>query len=80
MFSQSVFETKKNRNQYEFQESKGLINKNMFYVLAIDEDNQSELNDERIKLWCDQLLNSKELQGLVKIKKRKFKISALIIN
>jgi hypothetical protein len=42
----------------------------MFYGLAIDEDNQSELTDERIKLWCDQLLNSKELQGLVKIKKR----------
>ena len=55
---------------YEFQESKGLINKNMFYGLAIDEDNQSELTDDRINLWCDELLNSKELQGLVKIKKR----------
>jgi hypothetical protein len=42
----------------------------MFYGLAIDEDNQSELTDERINLWCDQRFNSKELQGLVKIQKR----------
>tara|TARA_B100000900_G_C20426139_1_gene652998 strand:+ start:390 stop:914 length:525 start_codon:yes stop_codon:yes gene_type:complete len=49
---------------YEFQESKGLINENTFYGLAIDEDNQPELTDERISLWVDQLLNSKELLSL----------------
>tara|TARA_Y100001933_G_C18950921_1_gene543707 strand:- start:86 stop:610 length:525 start_codon:yes stop_codon:yes gene_type:complete len=42
---------------YEFQESKGLVSDNMFFGLALDEDNQYELTDERIKLWCDQLLN-----------------------
>jgi hypothetical protein len=47
----------------------------MFYGLAIDEDNQSELTDERINLWCDQLFNSKELQGLVKIQKRNAAVS-----
>ena len=57
-------------NGYEFQESKGLINETMFYGLAIDEDNQYELTDERIKLWCEQLLNSKELKDLLKIKKQ----------
>ena len=51
---------------YEFQESKGLIDDNMFYGLAIDEDNQYELTDERIKLWCEQLLNSNELLALKK--------------
>ena len=50
---------------YEFQESKGLLNENMFYGLAIDEDNQYELTDKRIELWCNNILNSKEFKELI---------------
>lgn len=39
---------------YEFSESKALKN-GKFVGLAIDEDNQSELTDERIKTWVAQL-------------------------
>lgn len=53
---------------YDFQLSKGLINENMFYGLAIDDENQSEFTDERIDLWCEQLLNSKELFGKLSLK------------
>ncbi|MBD2165565.1 flavodoxin FldA [Calothrix membranacea FACHB-236] len=39
---------------YDFNESKALRN-GKFVGLAIDEDNQSDLTDERIKTWVSQL-------------------------
>tara|TARA_B100001093_G_scaffold379701_1_gene365067 strand:- start:179 stop:688 length:510 start_codon:yes stop_codon:yes gene_type:complete len=40
---------------YEFNESLGLINDEFFYGLVIDEDNQQELTDLRIKKWVNQI-------------------------
>lgn len=42
---------------YVFEQSKGLLDKDYFYGLALDEDNQPELTDARIEKW---LLNIKE--------------------
>ena len=53
-------------NDYEFEKSLGLKNENTFYGLAIDEDNQHEKTDERIKIWCNQILNNKLFQKLIK--------------
>lgn len=39
---------------YYFDESKAVL-EGKFVGLAIDEDNQSELTDERIKMWCDEI-------------------------
>ena len=48
---------------YDYEESKGEINKEMFYGLALDEDNQDELSEERISQWIVQL--KKELEFTV---------------
>ena len=42
--------------EYEFEESKALINEDLFYGLALDEDNQSELTSERLDQWVGQLI------------------------
>tara|TARA_B100001093_G_scaffold140070_1_gene132661 strand:+ start:998 stop:1492 length:495 start_codon:yes stop_codon:yes gene_type:complete len=42
-------------NGYEFNESLGLKDNNTFYGLVIDEDNQQELTEERIKSWVQQI-------------------------
>ena len=43
---------------YEFESSKAVMNtNNTFYGLCIDEDNQSELTQERLKKWVEQLKN-----------------------
>lgn len=42
---------------YEFEASKALINNDTQFVgLALDEDSQYELSDERIQNWCEQIL------------------------
>ena len=42
---------------YEFTASKALINdNNQFVGLALDEDTQYNLSDERIETWCEQIL------------------------
>jgi flavodoxin I len=41
---------------YDFEASKGVID-GKFLGLAIDEDNQKDLTEERIKKWVDQLKN-----------------------
>ncbi|MDG3089024.1 flavodoxin FldB [Vibrio hannami] len=42
---------------YEFEASKALIeNDSKFVGLALDEDSQYELSDERIAIWCEQIL------------------------
>ncbi|MEE9361189.1 MAG: flavodoxin [Cellulophaga sp.] len=40
---------------YDFSESKALYNEEYFYGLAIDEDNQPELTQERITAWLSIL-------------------------
>lgn len=43
---------------YEFNASKALTADGEFFVgLALDEDQQYELSDERIHAWCEQVLN-----------------------
>ena len=45
---------------YDFDESKAVRNDNQFCGLAIDEDNQSDLTEERVMAWIEQL--KKEFQ------------------
>lgn len=40
---------------YEFDESKGLYSPEQFYGLALDFENQEELNDERLAAWIQQI-------------------------
>lgn len=40
---------------YDFSASKALVNNNLFYGLALDEDNETELTQPRIKKWVAQL-------------------------
>lgn len=40
---------------YEFDESKGLYNDQLFYGLALDFENQMELNESRVKTWIEQV-------------------------
>ena len=40
---------------YDFSESKAVRNENQFCGLAIDEDNQSDLTEERVIAWVEQL-------------------------
>ena len=42
---------------YAYESSASIIN-GKFVGLVLDEDNQSELSDERIALWCEQLEGS----------------------
>ena len=42
---------------YEFNESLGLMNDDFFYGLVIDEDNQQELTESRIKKWVKEIKN-----------------------
>lgn len=44
-----------NTNEYDFDESKAILDNETFVGLALDEDNQAELTDERIKMWCNQI-------------------------
>jgi len=41
---------------YEFEKSKALKDKNTFFGLALDEDNQYEKTDSRIKIWTKQII------------------------
>ncbi|HBV75077.1 MULTISPECIES: flavodoxin FldB [Vibrio] len=42
---------------YQFDKSKALISDQSHFVgLALDEDSQYELSDERIETWCEQIL------------------------
>ena len=52
--------TKKD-NSYDFDTTpRALKDKNTFYGLALDEDNQSELTQERIHKWIGQLFKKKK--------------------
>jgi len=41
---------------YEFTKSKALKDENTFFGLALDEDNQYEKTDDRIKLWTEKII------------------------
>lgn len=43
-------------NGYHFDDSKSLVDKNYFVGLAIDEDRQPELTNNRIKKWLAQVI------------------------
>ena len=43
------------REGYDFDESKGLMNEEYFYGLAIDEDNESDLTFQRVEKWVEQI-------------------------
>jgi flavodoxin II len=48
---------------FEFKESKALTPDQQHFVgLAIDDENQFDLTDERIKQWCQQVLREFELE------------------
>jgi len=50
------------RAGYEFEASKALTPDGEFFVgLALDEENEFDLTDGRIQLWCNQLLHEFEL-------------------
>ncbi|TCI04982.1 flavodoxin FldB [Corallincola luteus] len=52
-----------NDDSYQFTGSKALTQDGKFFVgLALDDETQYELSDNRIATWCDQLLN--ELNAL----------------
>jgi flavodoxin II len=45
------------REGYEFEESKALTpDGNYFVGLALDDENEFQLSDQRIRQWCDQIL------------------------
>lgn len=41
---------------YKFEQSKAVINDSQFVGLAVDEDNQHELTEERVSNWCQQII------------------------
>ena len=45
------------RDDYSFAESKALINKDYFYGLPLDQDNEDELTLGRLEKWVEQLKN-----------------------
>lgn len=49
-------------DDYDFSESKGLIDDDTFYGLALDEDNESHKTPERLEKWLNQLYE--EFNGL----------------
>lgn len=49
---------------YEFEESKGLTDDGSQFVgLALDEENEFDLSDERIDQWCAQIMRQFGLQS-----------------
>lgn len=47
---------------YDFEESKGVVN-GKFLGLAIDEDNQSDLTDERVEKWVELISKEFDLEA-----------------
>tara|TARA_Y100000114_G_C11543758_1_gene223876 strand:+ start:33 stop:545 length:513 start_codon:yes stop_codon:yes gene_type:complete len=48
-------------SSYDFDESLALADDNTLYGLALDEDNQPELTEERLKKWVIQIKNEFQL-------------------
>ncbi|MEM7336229.1 MAG: flavodoxin [Chloroflexota bacterium] len=51
-------------SDYEFDNSLGVVD-GVFMGLALDDDNQSEMTEERVTMWVDQLIEDFELSHLV---------------
>ena len=54
---------------YQFQKSRALKNDNEFYGLALDEDNQYELTQERCERWVRLVLSDLETAGELALKR-----------
>ncbi len=50
---------------YHFEASRGLIDNDHFIGLAIDEDRQPELTDERVRAWVKQISQELHLSDIV---------------
>ncbi|WP_197058854.1 flavodoxin FldA [Enterobacter sp. Bisph1] len=50
---------------YHFEDSKGLVNKDHFVGLAIDEDRQPELTTERVQKWVQQIRGEMHLDEIL---------------
>ena len=48
---------------YEFDQSKGLYSKDLFYGLALDFENQEALNEVRLETWIASI--EKEIEEMV---------------
>lgn len=48
-------------NDYEHTESKALMDEQTFYGLALDEDNEQDLTEDRLKRWIAQLAKEYEV-------------------
>ena len=46
---------------YEFDASEGLFDESHFFGLGLDEENQSEMHDERISTWLVKVLTDCKL-------------------
>ena len=42
-------------DSYEFESSKALFSENTFWGLALDEDNQDDLTEDRLRNWFEKL-------------------------
>ncbi|AEW44435.1 flavodoxin 1 [Serratia symbiotica str. 'Cinara cedri'] len=51
---------------YHFKASKGLVDNNHFIGLAIDEDRQPELTNERVSTWVAQIIKELHLREIIK--------------
>ena len=52
---------------YHFEESKGLADDSHFIGLAIDEDRQPELTNERVAKWVEQIREEMSLDEILAI-------------
>ena len=50
---------------YHFEASKGLADDNNFLGLAIDEDRQPELTNERVEKWVKQIFDELQLKEII---------------
>ena len=50
---------------YHFEASKGLADDKHFLGLAIDEDRQPELTNERVDKWVKQIFDELQLQAII---------------
>ena len=55
---------------YRFTESKALYNDNLFFGLPIDEDNQSELTQDRLEKWINKV--KREIEFIFSVDEREF--------
>ena len=52
------------RKGYHFSESKGLLNNDTFYGLPLDNDNEPEHTDKRLRTWISQVIKAFKQKSL----------------